>query len=148
MISIKKFLKINLADVGMARAAFTIKCFRQKRINNSFLAVAFCPVYTALFCQWKSIKQMECGHGILRRAHMYVLVRTKRQRKRVFFLIDVVVGLLVAFSASMKAGIRSYRKRVSVFGCLYSVFTVSVFKVSTLVSGFNSLHFHHVFSPF
>ena len=87
------------------KAAFTLKRFRQKRIDtcNSFLAVAFCPVYTAPFCQRKPIKQMECGRGILRRAHMYVLVRTMRQRKRNFFLIDVVVGLLVAFSASMKA---------------------------------------------
>ena len=72
--------------------AFTLKCFRQKRIDNSFLAVAFCPVYTAPFCQRKSIKQMECGRGILRRTRMYVLVHTKRQRKRKFFLIDVVVG--------------------------------------------------------
>ena len=128
--------------------AFTLKCFRQKRIDNSFLAVAFCPVYTAPFCQRKPIKQMECGRGVLRRAHMYVLVRTKRQRKRKFFLIDVVVGLLVAFSASMKAQVRSYQKHVSVFGCLHSIFTVSVFEVSTLVSGFNSLHFHRAFSPF
>ena len=79
---------------------------------------------------------------------MYVLVRTKRQRKRNFSLIDVVVGLLVAFSASMKAKVHSYRKRVSVFGCLHSVFTVSVFEISTLISGFNSLCFHHAFSLF
>ena len=72
---------------------------------------------------------------------MYLLVRTKQKRKRKFFLIDVVVGLLIAFSASMKAEVRSYRKRVSVFGCLHSVFTISVFEVSTLVSGFNSLRF-------
>ena len=63
-------------------------------------------------------------------------------------LIDVIVGLLVAFSASVKAEVRSYQKCVSVFGCLHSVFTVSVFEVSTLVSGFNSLRFHRAFSPF
>ena len=67
------------------------------------LAAAFCTVYRAPFCQRKFIKPMECGRGILRRAHWHALVRTRRQRKRKFFLIDVVVGLLLAFSMSMKA---------------------------------------------
>ena len=62
---------------------------------------------------------------------MYVLVRMKRQRKCKFFLIDVVVGLLVAFSVSMKDEVRSYQKHVSIFKCLHSVFTFSVFEVST-----------------
>ena len=80
---------------------------------------------------------------------MYVLVRTKRQRKRKFFLIDFVVGLLVAFSVSMKAGVRSYRKRVSVFGCLHSVFLMSPFSKFPLWSPDSIvcifiLRFHHV----
>ena len=69
----------------------------------SDLAAAFYTVYTAPFCQQKLIKPMECGRGILRRAHWHALVRMSRQRKCMFFSIDVVVGLLLAFSTSMKA---------------------------------------------
>ena len=59
-----------------------------------------------------------------------------RCRKCNFVLIDVKVGVLLTFLASMKAKVRSYQKYVSIFGCLHvkkwihlCVFQVSVFKV-------------------
>ena len=72
--------------------------------------------------------------------------------KRNFVLIDVEVGLLLTFLASMKAKVRLYQKYVSVYGCLHvkkiAVFQVSIFKVSGLVSGFRSLCFVCAFSSF
>ena len=83
---------------------------RQRLIENGYDVFGFscsvCTVYTAPFCQRKLIKPMECGRGILRRTHWHALVRTRRQRKRKFFSIDVVVGLLLASSTSMKAEVR------------------------------------------
>ena len=69
-------------------------------------------------------------------------------RRRNFVLIDVEVGLLLTFLASMKAKVRLYQKYVSIYGCLHVVFQVSVFKVSGLVSGFRSLRFACAFSSF
>ena len=83
---------------------------RQRLIENRYDVFGFscsvCTVYTAPFCQRKLIKSMECGRGILRRAHWHALVRMRRQRKRKFFSIGVVVGLLLASSTSMKAEVR------------------------------------------
>ena len=44
---------------------------------------------------------------------------TMRCRKCNFVLIDVKVGLLLTFLASMKAKVRLHQKCVSVFGCLH-----------------------------
>ena len=70
-------------------------------------------------------------------------------------LIAIEVGVLLTFLARIKAKVRSYQKYVSVFGCLhvkngyiYAFFQVSVFKVSSLVSGFRSLRFACAFSSF
>ena len=64
-------------------------------------------------------------------------------RKCKFVLIDVKVGLLLTFLASMKAKVhvRLYQKYVSVFGCLDM--KSSIFKYP-----FSSLHFEYVFSLF
>ena len=42
-----------------------------------------------------------------------------RCRKCNFVLIDIEVGLLLTFLASMKAKVRLYQKCVSIFGCLH-----------------------------
>ena len=108
-------------------------------IENGYDVFGFscsvCTVYIAPFCQRKLIKTMGCGRGVLRRAHWHALVRTRRQRKRKFFSIDVVVGLLLAFSTSMKAEVRWYQKRVFVS----SVYTCVLTRFSCL--RFSSLHF-------
>ena len=69
-------------------------------------------------------------------------------RKCNFVLIDIEVGLLLTFLASMKAKVRLYQKYVSVLGVYTCRFQVSVFKVSSLVSGFKSLRFACAFSSF
>ena len=50
---------------------------------------------------------MECGRAVLQR------------RKCNFVLIDVEVGLLLAFLVSMKSKVSLYQKCVFVFGCLH-----------------------------
>ena len=69
-------------------------------------------------------------------------------RKLNFVLIDFEVGLLLTFLASMKAKVCLYQNYVSVLGVYTCRFQVSVFKVSSLVSGFKSLHFACAFSSF
>ena len=112
---------------------------RQRLIENGYDVFGFscsvCTVYTGPFCQRKLIKPMKCGSGVLRQAHWHALVRTRRQRKRKFFSIDVVVGLLLASSTSMKAEVRWYQKRVFVS----SVYTCVLTRFSCL--RFSSLHF-------
>ena len=54
---------------------------------------------------------VECGRAVFGK------FSTMRCRKCNFVLIDVEVGLLLTFLASMKAKVRLYQKRVSVFGC-------------------------------
>ena len=51
--------------------------------------------------------------------HVHSKFSTMRCRKRNFVLMDVEVGLLLTFLASMKAKLRLYQKYVSVFGCLH-----------------------------
>ena len=73
-------------------------------------------------------------------------------RKCKFVLIDVKVGLLLTFLASMKAKVhvRLYQKYVSVFGRLdmkSSIFKYP-FSRSPLRSLGSSLHFEYVFSSF
>ena len=75
------------------------------------------------------------------RARWCATVRTKKQKRQKFFFIGALLGLLMVFSATMKAGIRSYKKCVSVLGVYTSVFHGSVFEVSTKVSVFKSLRF-------
>ena len=53
---------------------------------------------------------------------------TMRCRKCNFVLIDVEVGLLLTFLASMKAKVRLYQKCVSVFGCLHVNSYIPFFK--------------------
>ena len=67
------------------------------------------------------------------------MVRTQKQKKQEIFFIGALLGLLMVFSATMKAEIRLYQKFVSVFGVYTCVFPGSVFKVSTKVSVFKSL---------
>ena len=63
---------------------------------------------------------VECGRAVFWKA-LKVLAKfsTMRCRKRNFVLIDVKVGLLLTFLASIKAKVRLYQKYVSVFGCLH-----------------------------
>ena len=71
---------------------------------------------------------MECGHAFLSK------LSTMHFRKCNFMLIDVEVGLLLTFLASMKAKVHLYQKYVSVFGCLHVKsypFSSIRFKVST-----------------
>ena len=61
---------------------------------------------------------------------------TMHCRKCNFVLIDIEVGLLLTFLASMKAKVCLYQKCVSVFAWVFTreqlaIFQVSVFKVST-----------------
>ena len=95
---------------------------------------------------------VECGRAVFGR---HLKFSTMHCRKCNFVLIDVKVGVLLTFLASMKAEVRSYQKYASVFGCLHvkkqihlCVFQVSVFKVSSLVSGFRSLRFACTFLSF
>ena len=101
----------------------------------------FCCLHCSVFLR-------KCGCGIFRQACWYSLVRSNQRRLCKIFFINVVSMLLLAFSASMKAEVRSYKKRVFVFWCLHVRFHVSVFKVSTLVSVFTSLRFAYAFSSF
>ena len=59
---------------------------------------------------------MECGRAVFGKHSKFC---TMRCRKCNFVLIDVEVGLLLTFLASMKTKVRLYQKRVSVFGCLH-----------------------------
>ena len=56
---------------------------------------------------------VECGCAIFGKHLKY---STMRCRKCNFVLIDIEVGLLLTFLASMKAKVRLYQKCVSVFG--------------------------------
>ena len=58
---------------------------------------------------------VECGRVVFGKHSKF---STMRCRKRNFVLIDVEVGLLLTFLASMKAKVRLYQKYVSVFVCL------------------------------
>ena len=68
------------------------------------------------FNYWKLIMHVECGRVVFGKHSKF---STMRCRKRNFVLIDVEVGLLLTFLASMKAKVRLYQKYVSVFGCLH-----------------------------
>ena len=59
---------------------------------------------------------MECGCAIFGK---HLKFSTMHCRKLNFVLIDVEVGLLLTFLASIKAKVRLYQKRVSIFGCLH-----------------------------
>ena len=59
---------------------------------------------------------VECGRAVFGKHSKF---STMRCRKCNFVLIDVEVGLLLTFLASMKAKVRLYQKCVSVFGCLH-----------------------------
>ena len=59
---------------------------------------------------------VECRRAIFGKLSKF---RTMRYRKCNFLLIDVEVGLLLTFLASMKAKVRLYQKCVSIFGCLH-----------------------------
>ena len=117
--------------------------FTQQRWSKTYDLFGFscsvCTVYTAPFCQQKLIKPMECGRGVLRRAHWHMLIHKRRQRKRKFFSIDIVVGLLLASSTSMKAEVCWYQKHVFVS----NVYTCVLTRFSCL--HFSSLHFCECF---
>ena len=83
-----------------------------------------------------------------KRACWYHASRTKQQRKQKYFFIKAFVGLLMVFSAAMKAEVRVYQNCVSVFGVYTSVFYGSVFEVSTKVSVFRSLRFRGAYSSY
>ena len=68
------------------------------------------------FYQRKLIMHVECGRAVFGKHSKLSMMRC---RKRNFVLIDVEVGLLLTFLASMKAKICLYQKYVSVFGCLH-----------------------------
>ena len=101
------------------------------------------------FYEQKLIMHVECGHAIFGKHSKFSMMRF---RKCNLVLIDIKVGLLLTFLASMTAKVRLYQKHVSVFGCLHvkklAIFQVSVFKVSTDVSGFKSVCFEYAFSSF
>ena len=59
---------------------------------------------------------VECGRVIFGKHSKF---NTMCCRKRNFVLIDIEVGLLLTFHASMKAKVCLYQKYVSVFGCLH-----------------------------
>ena len=85
---------------------------------------------------------VECGRAIFGKHSKFSMMRC---RKLNFVLIDFEAGLLLA---SMKAKVRLYQKYVSIL-CVYTCrFQVSVFKVSSLVSGVKSLRFACAFSSF
>ena len=84
---------------------------------------------------------MECGSAIFVRA----LAHTHEPAKDTLFsLIDVVSGLVLVFSASMKAEMCSYQKCVSVFIYIYT----SVFPASTLGLRFQKFPFSGEFSSY
>ena len=101
----------------------------------AFSAAAY-SLFTRLYFQQGSIGMWVCR---FRRPRWCAPVRMEQQRKLTFFYTEVLIGLLEASSASMKAEIRSYQKCVSVFGVYTCVFTVSIFQVSTKVSVFSSV---------
>ena len=68
------------------------------------------------FYQRKLIMPVECGRVVFWKHSKF---STMHFRKRNFVLIDVEVGLLLTFLASMKAKVRLYQKYVSIFGCLH-----------------------------
>ena len=107
--------------------------------------VAFTQSHFSSFHQRKLIMHVECGRVIFGKHSRF---STMHCRKRNFVLIDVKVGLLLTFLASMKAKVRLYQKYVSILGVYMCRFQVSVFKVSSLVSGFKSLRFACAFSSF
>ena len=130
---------INCPKANLTKVKYEAMFTQQRLIENGYDVFGFscsvCTVYIAPFCQRKLIKPMECGRGILMRAHWHALVRTRRQRKRKFFSIDVVVVLLLASSTSMKVEVHWYQKRVFVS----SVYTCVLTRFSCL--RFSSLHF-------
>ena len=92
--------------------------------------------------------QVECGCAIFGK---HLKFSTMHCRKCNFVLMDVEVGLLLTFLASMKAKVCLYLKQVSVFRVYtgkVSFFQVIIFKVSGLVSGFRSLRFVCALSSF
>ena len=68
--------------------------------------------FTQSFYQRKLIMHVECGRAIFGKHSKF---STMRCRKCNFVLIDVEVGLLLTFLASMKAKVRLYQKCVLVF---------------------------------
>ena len=78
-------------------------------------SAAFTQGHFLLFYQRKLIMHVECWHAIFGKHSKF---STMRCRKCNFVLIDVEVGLLLTFLASMKAKVRLYHKYmyVSVFG--------------------------------
>ena len=58
---------------------------------------------------------VECGCAVFGK---HLKFSTVRCRKCNFVLIDVELGLLLTFLASMEAKVRLYQKCVSIFGCL------------------------------
>ena len=79
-------------------------------------------------------EQNFCGVQTRRQLPRYSNISGYATGKRNFVLIDVKVGLLLTFLASMKAKVRLYQKYVSVFGCLHVKryrFSSIRFKVST-----------------
>ena len=113
-------------------------CFHQR-------GAAFTRSRFSSFYQRKLIVHVECGCAVFSKHSKFSVMRC---RKCNFMLIDIEVGLLLTFLASMKAKVCLYQKYVSVLGVYTCRFQVSVFKVSSLVSGFKSLRFACAFSSF
>ena len=113
-------------------------CFHQR-------GAAFTRSRFSSFYQRKLIVHVECGCAVFSKHSKFSVMRC---RKCNFMLIDVEVGLLLTFLASMKAKVCLYQKYASVFGFLH-VKSLRFQSRSPLRSpDSKSLRFEYAFSSF